>query len=147
MALAENTEESAVFAFEDSLDPGVAVGGEARGVEPVAGGQAVMHALAHRLVLGGHQAGRLSACQAECVLQLSGGQATQLAGGHRRRMGAEDRSGMPTAVEHFGAMQRVADAWSDLEPDDRGEKQIGAANFRQRRRGGQQRGDQQRAAV
>ena len=56
MAFAENTEKSAVFAFEDALDPGVAVCCEARGIETVTRGKAVMHALAHRLVLGGHQA-------------------------------------------------------------------------------------------
>ena len=41
-------------------------------------------------------------------------------------MGAEDRPRVPAAVEHLGAVQRVADAWADLETGDRREQEVGA---------------------
>ena len=63
VAFAENAEKTTVFAFKDAFDAGVAVRGEPRCVEAVARGQAVVHALAHRFELGGHQPGRLGAGQ------------------------------------------------------------------------------------
>ena len=104
VAFAEYAEESAVFTLEHPLDPGVAVRGKPRGIQPVAGREPVVHALAHRLELGGHQTRRLRARQAQRILQPCGGQPAQLAGRHRCRVGAEHGSGMPTAVEHLGAM-------------------------------------------
>ncbi len=75
MSLAEDAEEAAVLAFEDPFDAGVPGGGEARGVEAVAGRQAMVHPLAHRLVLRGHQPGRLRTREAERILQPSRRQA------------------------------------------------------------------------
>ena len=126
VAFAENTEKSAVFTLEHPLDAGVVGCRKPRGVETVAGGEAVVHALAHRFVLRGHQTRRLGAGQAECILQLRRRQPAQLARRHRRRVGAEHRSGVPAAVEHLRAVQRVSDPRADLEADDRREQKVGA---------------------
>jgi hypothetical protein len=127
VAFAENAEESTVFTLEHPLDAGVVGGRQTGGIEPVAGGEPVVHALAHRFVLCGHQPRRLGAGQAEGILQLGGRQAAQFAGGHCRRVGAEHRAGVPAAVEHLRPVQCVADARPDFETDDRREQEVGAA--------------------
>ena len=148
VALAEHAEEPAVLAFEDPLDAGVAAGGQTCGVEAVAGGEAVVHPLAHRLVLRSHQSGRLSAREAERVFQPSGGQTAELAGCHCGTVGAEHRSRVPAAIEHLGAVQRVSDPRAHLEAGDGRQQEVGAAGGRRpNRRGGEQRGNEQRATV
>ena len=51
VALAEGGEVSTIWALEDTLDPDLAVGGQRGGGEPVARGEAVLHALDHRFEL------------------------------------------------------------------------------------------------
>ena len=148
MAFAENTEESAVFTLEDAFDAGVVGCREPSGVETVAGGEAVVHALAHRFVLRGHQTRRLRAGQAQGILQLGRRQLAQFARSHRRRVGAEYRAGVPATVEHLRAVQRVADARADFEADDRGKEKVRAGGgSRLRGHGRQQCGNDQRTTV
>jgi len=124
MALAEGRQEPAIVALEHPLDPGIAALGEDRGVEPVAGAEAVMHALRHRLELRRHEPGRLRPGEAERVLEGGGVEAEQLAGRRGRRMGPEDRAGMPAARQHLDAMQRHADARPDLVAGDRRQQDL-----------------------
>ena len=143
MTFTENAEKSAIFALEHPLDAGVAGRGQPRRVKTIARRETVVHALAHRLVLRGHQAGRLGAGQAEGVLQLRWLQAAQLARRHRGRVGAKDGSRVPAAVQHLGAVQRVPDPRAHLEAGDRRQQEFGPAYgsscLRPRRRRGQQR--------
>jgi len=102
------------YSLEHALDAGVTALGQHRRVHAVARRKAVVHALAHGLVLRRHQAGRLGAGQAERVFEASSVQAQQLAHGRRGRMGAEHRARMPAARQHLHAVQRHADARADL---------------------------------
>jgi hypothetical protein len=79
----------------------------------------VVHALAHGLVLSGHQAGGLRARQAQRVFEARAVQPEQHAGRGRRRMGAEHRARMPAARQHLDAVQAQAHARADLEAGDR----------------------------
>jgi hypothetical protein len=147
MALAEDREIAAIIALEHALDPGISGGCQMGRVETVARGESVMHALAHGLVLRGHQARGLRAGNAERVLIGRGIKPEQRARGDRGRMGAEHRPGMPAARQHLGSVQRHAHPRTDLQPLDRAEQQRRTIDAAALLGASDQRGQDQRGAV
>jgi hypothetical protein len=147
VALAEYRQETAVGSFEDLLDAGVSGGGESGGVEPVAGGEPVVHPLGVRLVLGGHQSGRLGGGQTQRVFELGRCQSPQRPRRRGGGVGTEHRARMPAARKHLRPMQRQSDPWPDLASYDHGEEEQVSGDTAELLAGGQQRRQDQRRTV
>ncbi len=90
MAFTKDSEEAAIIALKDALDSGVAFGRQIGGVESVARGKAMLHALAHGLELGRHEATGLGRRQTKRVFILSCIEVQQRSGRHRSRKCAKD---------------------------------------------------------
>src|SRR5690606_1593012 len=71
VSLAESGQKAAIFALEDALDAGIAARRECGGVEPVARGKSVVHALDHGLELRRHEPAGLGARDTQRILELA----------------------------------------------------------------------------
>ena len=87
----------------------------------------MLHALHHRLELGCHQTARLRDSDTQSILEPSGGQPVQRAGGCGGRRRAEDHARVPTARKHLTAVQCQPNTRADLVAEDGGEQELRAS--------------------
>jgi hypothetical protein len=147
VALAERGQPTAVLALEDALDADVAGGGERRGGQAVTGGEAVLHALDHRLELRRHQATGLGRGDPKSVLEPGGVEPVEGSRGRGGRQGAEDHARMPASGDHLQAAERLANPRSRLIAEDRAQQETSPGHPTHVRGSRQHSGDDQRVAV
>src|ERR1700728_4234658 len=123
VALTEDGQPAAVGALEDPLDADVARCRERGGGQPVARGEAVLHALDHRFVHRGHEPARLGRRHPKGVLEPGGVQPVQRSCGRGRGDSAEDHARMPPARQHVQAAERLTDPRAGLVAKDGTEKE------------------------
>src|ERR1700728_1579119 len=124
VALPKDREVPTPRKVEDILYAGVAPPGKQCAVEPVARRKAMVHALAHRAELSGHETTGLGGPERDRMFDLIGIEIEEVGNRCCDSRGSEDLTRVPPSGQHVRPVQCETDTRGDFTTDDRCGQQV-----------------------